>query len=81
LSYLLYGEVDDYVAIMDALESSVTHMSPADVTREVAFRGRSIAIETVEDRTWRRARSAAGAVVCEQRQPTATTTNGTREPA
>lgn len=50
LSYLLYGEVDDYVAVMDVLESSVTELSPPDVARAVADAGRPMPVETVEDR-------------------------------
>lgn len=50
LSYLLYGDVDDYVALMDVLEASVTELSPAEVTRAVAEVGRPLALDAVEDR-------------------------------
>lgn len=50
LSYLIYGEVDDYVAIMDVLEASVTELSPTEVARAVSDAGRVLAVEVVEDR-------------------------------
>jgi hypothetical protein len=50
LSYLLYGDVDDYVALMDVLESSVTELTPAEVAGEVAEAGRAIPIDVVEVR-------------------------------
>lgn len=50
LSYLLLGEVDDYIAVMDVLESSVAELSPGDVARAVAEGGRTLPVEVVEDR-------------------------------
>jgi uncharacterized protein (TIGR02677 family) len=50
LSYLIYGEVDEYIAIMDVLESSVTELTPAEVARAVGDAGRFLAQEVVEDR-------------------------------
>lgn len=50
LSYLLLGEVDDYVSLMDVLEASVTDLSPTEVARAVAEAGRPLPLEVVEDR-------------------------------
>ncbi len=50
LSYLIYGEVDDYIAVMDVLEASVTELTPAEVARAVGVAGHSIAEEVVEER-------------------------------
>lgn len=50
LSYLLYGEVDEYVAIMDVLESSVNDMRPAEVARALAETGRPLDPVVVESR-------------------------------
>ena len=50
LSYLIYGEVDDYVAIMDVLEASVTELTPVEVSRAVAEAGHALALDVVEVR-------------------------------
>lgn len=50
LSYLLFGEVDDYIAVMNVLESSVTELAPAEVARAVADSGHPLPVEVVEDR-------------------------------
>ncbi len=50
LSYLLYGEVDDYIALMDVLEASVTELSPAEVARAVSDAGHRLPDDVVEDR-------------------------------
>jgi hypothetical protein len=50
LSYLLLGETDDYIALMDVLEASVTELSPAQLTRAVASAGHPLPDEVVEDR-------------------------------
>jgi hypothetical protein len=50
LSYLLYGDVDDYIALMDVLEASVTELTPVEVSRAVAEAGRVISLDVVEVR-------------------------------
>src|SRR5690242_6461326 len=50
LSYLLYGELDDYVALMDVLEASVIELSPGEVAQVLAGAGHPIPHDVVEDR-------------------------------
>ena len=50
LSYLLAGEAEDYIAVMDVLEASVTDLSPADVARALREADRPLAAELVEAR-------------------------------
>jgi hypothetical protein len=50
LSYLLYGDVDDYVALMDILESSVAELTPTEIARAAAEAGRVISLDVVEVR-------------------------------
>jgi len=50
LSYLVAERTDDYVAVMDVLEASVSELSPVEITRELAEAGHSIPEPVVEDR-------------------------------
>jgi uncharacterized protein DUF2397 len=50
LSYLLHGEVADYVAVMDVLEASVTEMSPVEIALAVSELGPQLPTDVVEDR-------------------------------
>jgi hypothetical protein len=50
VSYLLLGEVDDYIALMDVLEASVTELSPAEVTSAIATAGHPLTENVVEER-------------------------------
>ena len=50
VSYLLLGEVDDYIALMDVLEASVTELSPTEVTSAIAAGGHPLTEEVVEER-------------------------------
>lgn len=50
LSYLLYGEVDDYIALMDVLEASVTDQSPVECARAAGEAGYVLSVDVVEDR-------------------------------
>ena len=48
--YLISIESDDYIAVMDVLESSVTDLTPAEVTAALAAAGRMMDVKTVETR-------------------------------
>ncbi|MCP2342992.1 DUF2397 family protein [Actinomadura rupiterrae] len=50
MAYLLVPESDDYIAIMEVLESSVTDMSPAEVTSALRTNGHRPDQRTVETR-------------------------------
>ncbi len=50
LSYLLLGEVEDYIALMDVLEASVTELSPAEATGALAAAGHPLPASVVEER-------------------------------
>lgn len=50
LSYLLAEAAGDYIAIMDALDSSVIELSPPEVASAVSEGGRPLRVEVVEDR-------------------------------
>lgn len=50
LTYLLVKEANDYIAIMDILEQSVTELTPGAVARAMADRGGPLLLATVEDR-------------------------------
>lgn len=50
LSYLLARESDDYIAVMDVLEASVTELAPIDVARAIADNAHPLTIEVVGDR-------------------------------
>ena len=50
MTYLIVPESDDYVAVMDVLEASVTDMSPGDVTAALAASGRVLDFRVVETR-------------------------------
>lgn len=50
MAYLIASESDDYIAVMDVLEGSVTDLSPAEVTSSLAAAGRPIELKVVEAR-------------------------------
>ena len=50
VGYLLWPEADDYIAIMDVLEASVTDLSGADIAASLAAAGRELDVRTVESR-------------------------------
>jgi hypothetical protein len=50
ISYLVLGAIDDYIALMDVLESAVGDLSPADVAQAVTDAGHPLDVEIVEDR-------------------------------
>lgn len=58
MTYLVVRESDDYVAIMDVLEASVTDLTPAEVAAALNGTARPLDVKTVETRldslrTWR----------------------------
>ena len=50
MTYLLVREAGDYIAIMTVLESSVTDMSPSEVTHALRAAGTSLTAQVVEQR-------------------------------
>lgn len=50
MTYLVVRESDDYLAVMDVLEGSVTDLTPADVTTALRTAGRILESRTVETR-------------------------------
>lgn len=50
VAYLLAPASDDYIAVMEALESSVTDLTPAEVTRALTRSGLDLDARTVEAR-------------------------------
>jgi hypothetical protein len=53
VAYLLVGESDQYIAVMEVLESSVTDLTPAEVARALQAQGLDLAVEIVERRLGR----------------------------
>lgn len=50
MTYLVVRESDDYLAVMDVLESSVTDMTPADVAAALSGTDRKLSVKIVEAR-------------------------------
>lgn len=50
MTYLIVAEADDYIAVMDVLESSVNDLTPTDVATAVAAAGRAMEVKVVESR-------------------------------
>jgi uncharacterized protein (TIGR02677 family) len=50
MAYLLARESDDYIAVMDVLEASVTDLRPAEVSAALRAQGRPLDQRTVETR-------------------------------
>lgn len=50
MTYLIVTESDDYIAVMDVLESSVNDLAPAEVATAVAAAGRAMDVKVVESR-------------------------------
>ncbi len=50
VAYLLVGEADQYIAVMDVLESSVTDLTPAEVSRALHAEGVELSVDIVERR-------------------------------
>jgi hypothetical protein len=50
VAYLLAPESDDYIAVMEVLESSVTDLTPAEVTAALVQSGVPVDASTVEKR-------------------------------
>lgn len=50
IGYLLWPEADDYIAIMDILEASVTELAAAEVAVALASAGRRLPVHVVETR-------------------------------
>lgn len=50
LRYLLAQEADDYIAVMDVLEASVTELTPGDIARAAADAGRTLEPDVVDVR-------------------------------
>lgn len=50
MTYLVVRESDDYLAVMDVLEGSVTDLTPAEVTAALKHTARSLDTKTVETR-------------------------------
>lgn len=62
VAYLLVGESDQYIAVMQVLESSVTDLTPAEVSRALKTQGVDLSVDIVERRLDRlRAWSAVSA--------------------
>jgi uncharacterized protein (TIGR02677 family) len=50
LAYLVLGEVSDYIAIMDVLESSVNDLSPAQIVAAITNAGHVLDLDVIERR-------------------------------
>lgn len=50
IGYLLWPESDDYIAIMDLLEASLTELTAAEITAALASAGRKLPAHVVESR-------------------------------
>lgn len=50
VAYLIVAESDQYIAVMDVLESSVNDLTPAEVMRALQTRGVELSIAVVERR-------------------------------
>lgn len=50
ITYLVVRESDDYIAVMDVLEASVTDLTPAEVAAALRTAGRPLDVVTVENR-------------------------------